>query len=303
MSYKYVNTCQEPLSLCSTSQKDKFWLDDPTELYSDYLSFIPKYEMTENQQLNSISRFCFYMILLILVFNRGEVLLFIPITILILVILISKIGLVDIYAKTKELAKILDIRKEHKQEDALKEKENYSSDIEKTYKTYEERIEEENAAKDYTIQTGYYDSNGALIMGSAEYPFTKHNNENNFTVDEMKDYKMNTCRRPTPDNPVMNTPVTDYGQSNIPSACNDDDDKINDEIKVNYNHELFRDVDELWERGNSQRQFYTMPNTAIPNNQVEFAKWLYKQPEGTMCKEEDMSKCIKFYDDLRYRTR
>jgi hypothetical protein len=101
----------------------------------------------------------------------------------------------------------------------------------------------------------------------------------------------------------MNTPATDYGKIDQPSACNADDDDINDSIKVNFNHELFRDVDELWDKKNSQRQFYTMPNTSIPNNQTEFAQWLYKIPEGTMCKNEDMSKCIKFYDDLRYRIR
>ena len=304
--YKYVNTCQEPLAVCSTSQKDKFWLDDPTELYKNYLTFIPKYEMTVNQQLNAISRFCLYMILLILIFNRGESVLFIPITILIVIILINKIDIVDKLSKVKELSKILQIREDNEQNRQIQEKEEYSSDINKEYKTYQEKIDEENSKKDYTIKTGYYDSNGTLRLGTMEYPPTRiddHEPILNYTIDEIDDYTKNTCRKPTSDNPLMNTPIVDYGKFNQPSACNDDDDNINDEIRVNFNHELFRDVDELWERGNSQRQFYTMPNTAIPNNQTEFAKWLYKRPEGTMCKDEDMSKCIKFYDDLRYRNR
>jgi hypothetical protein len=301
--YKYVDTCQNSLALCSTSQKDKFWLDDPTELYKDYLTFIPKYEMTENQQLNAISRFCFYMILIILVFGRGQSLLFVPITILIIVILMNKIYMGDKFGKMKELGKILGIREERNIDEMSKEKEEYSSDIAKEYPTYQDRIDKENAAKDYTLEAGYYDSNGELRLGSMEYPTTQHEQALPYTIDEMDDYRRNTCRRPTPDNPLMNTPITDFGQPNQPSACNEDDDKINDEIKVNFNHELFRDVDEVWDKVNSQRQFYTMPNTAIPNNQSEFANWLYKRPEGTMCKNEDMSKCIKFYDDLRYRNR
>ena len=61
---------------------------------------------------------------------------------------------------------------------------------------------------------------------------------------------------------------------------------------VNFNHNLFRDVDELWERANSQRQFYTIPNTAIPNNQKEFANWLYRSPGGN-CKT-DQGRCGRF---------
>lgn len=303
-NYKYVNTCQDPLALCSTSPKDGFWLDNPTELYknNNYLKFFPKYEMTFADQLNSISRFCFYMIILILLFKRGESLLFIPITGLILIIIINKIDVLDKLGGTKELRKILNIRTEHTLKNEQQEKEDYAPDVNKTYKTYQERIDEENAAKDYSVKAGYYDSNGDLQMGDYEIQ-NMGIPQNNYTIDEMNDYEMNTCRKPSPDNPLMNTPAVDFGSQNQPSACNSDDDDINDEIKVNFNHELFRDVDELWDKKNSQRQFYTMPNTAIPNNQVEFAKWLYKKPEGTMCKNEDMSKCIKFYDDLRYRTR
>ena len=47
---------------------------------------------------------------------------------------------------------------------------------------------------------------------------------------------------------------------------------------------------------NSQRQFYTTPNTRIPNNQIEFAEWLYKAPET--CKENN-EHCLR-YNDIRY---
>ena len=46
---------------------------------------------------------------------------------------------------------------------------------------------------------------------------------------------------------------------------------------------------------NSQRQFYTMPNTTIPNAQDDFAKWLYANPKT--CKE-DQEFCLR-YEDVR----
>ncbi len=46
---------------------------------------------------------------------------------------------------------------------------------------------------------------------------------------------------------------------------------------------------------NSQRQFFTMPWTTIPNAQNEFAKWLYLNPKT--CKE-DQDYCLK-YEDIR----
>ncbi len=37
---------------------------------------------------------------------------------------------------------------------------------------------------------------------------------------------------------------------------------------------MFQDsFDYLFDRGT--RQYYTMPNTSVPNNQTEFANWLY----------------------------
>lgn len=106
-----------------------------------------------------------------------------------------------------------------------------------------------------------------------------------------------SCRMPSPDNPLMNTPPTEYGIGTIPAACNADDSEIQDDIKVNFNHSLFSSVYEVWERENATRQFYTMPNTAVPNNQTEFALWLYGLPPSANCKEEQEA-CLR-YDDLR----
>ena len=39
-------------------------------------------------------------------------------------------------------------------------------------------------------------------------------------------------------------------------------------------------LSDVFGKRNSQRQFYTMPNTEVPNSQDEFAKWLYGKPEN-----------------------
>ena len=299
------NTCNDPLALCDTSNKDKFWLDDPTVLYtnSNYTKIIPKYEMTRNQQLNSITRFCIYMIILILAFNRGEYILILPIAILIVVILFKKFNNNDLYGGAKEISKILNIRQEKENHQNALIKREYSQDGSPKLKTPIEMEDEEEKNKDYIIKSGKYSSDNKLSLGTKEKPseYLRERNESLYTIDELADYEKNTCRKPTNDNPMMNPAITEFGAGDPPAACNADDDDIKESIKVNFNHQLFRDVDELWERENSQRQFYTMPNTTIPNNQNEFASWLYKLPSSQNCKE-DNSGCLR-YSDIRFRSR
>ena len=50
------------------------------------------------------------------------------------------------------------------------------------------------------------------------------------------------------------------------------------------------DIDDIYSKYNSQRQFYTMPNTSIPNKQKEFALWLYNR--GPTCKEGNGYQCF-----------
>lgn len=105
-----------------------------------------------------------------------------------------------------------------------------------------------------------------------------------------------SCRKPTPDNPFMNPPISDFN-TEVPAACNSDDEDIKNSITKAFNTNLFMDVDDVFDKMNSQRQFYTVPNTSIPNQQTEFANWLYRAP--VTCKE-DQEQCLR-YEDLRYK--
>ena len=60
-----------------------------------------------------------------------------------------------------------------------------------------------------------------------------------------------------------------------------------------YNSSIYRNLSDVWERENSQRMFYTTPIQTIPNNQTDFANWLYKT--GPTCKEN--TEYCTYYQD------
>lgn len=107
-----------------------------------------------------------------------------------------------------------------------------------------------------------------------------------------------TCTKPTIDNPFMNVTMKDYlniDEKGRPEACDISDPEIKKSMDEFFNNNLFKDVNDVFGKMNSQRQFYTMPSTTIPNAQDEFARWLYLNPKT--CKE-DQEFCLR-YEDVR----
>ena len=94
------------------------------------------------------------------------------------------------------------------------------------------------------------------------------------------------CTLPTYNNQFMNINViTDNPKKN--EACKSwDNNTLKADIKDKYNVNLYRDVADLYGKNNSQRQYYTMPSTTIPNDQTAFAKWCYNT--GPTCKEKTL---------------
>lgn len=107
------------------------------------------------------------------------------------------------------------------------------------------------------------------------------------------------CIPPTRDNPFGNVMQNEYiDNPTRPPACDYDENK--DQIEHHWNYNLYKDVGEaLWDRNNSQRQWFRMPWTTIPNDQGAFANWLYKT--GPTCKT-DQTACLR-YEDLRANRR
>lgn len=112
------------------------------------------------------------------------------------------------------------------------------------------------------------------------------------------------CTPPSLDNPFMNATMKDYLSTDPktgaiidrPPACNPNDPETKKQMDKYFNNNLFKDVTDVFGKMNSQRQFFTMPWTTIPNDpQGEFAKWLYASK--TTCKEN--ADFCNPYEDLR----
>lgn len=110
------------------------------------------------------------------------------------------------------------------------------------------------------------------------------------------------CTAPTLENPFMNFTMQDYlNMSNgkiieKPKACDINDEKIKKESDSYFNNNLYRDVNDVFGKMNSQRQFFTMPWTTIPPDaDGDFKNWLYNNPKT--CKETQDA-CYR-YEDLR----
>lgn len=104
-----------------------------------------------------------------------------------------------------------------------------------------------------------------------------------------EDSKQNACIKPTAENPFMNVSNVDYADfPNRPKACTILNSKK--ESSDFFEKDLHREDDDIYKKGGSTRQFFTMPFTTIPNDRKSFQEWLYKTPPT--CKENGI-KCSK----------
>ena len=104
-------------------------------------------------------------------------------------------------------------------------------------------------------------------------------------------YMDNKLQLPTPENPFMNVLMTDYTDNpNKKPAADVDNPLVKEEISKHFNAGLYRDANDIWNKDNSQRQYYSTPSTTIPNDRDGFMNWCYNTPYN--CKEGDLSKCI-----------
>ena len=263
-----------------------FWTVDPTILYNDqkYLEFIPTINMTRVEQLNSITRFCIYLLILVIITNKSDIWIQIPIVIIIFIIILYYIFEADEMGKFKN---------NNDKNGDNKNGDNNNGDNKNDNKN--DKNDKNDNDNLIGIESGYYDSSKKLHTG--KYYGSKNKKKNiEYSLKDFNEYKKNTCRIPTPDNPFMNPTINDYNIEEPPEACNVDDENIKDKINKSFNKDLFRDVSDLFERENSQRQFYTLPQLNPPD-QTAFANWLYKT--DNICKV-DQHKCLR-YEDLRYK--
>jgi hypothetical protein len=96
------------------------------------------------------------------------------------------------------------------------------------------------------------------------------------------------CRIPEKDNPFMNPTI--YNDNNSKKPCLSYNNKgIQRDIEGKFNEDLYRDVNDIFGKNNSQRQFYTVPGKTNPNDLESYKNWLYATPET--CKEGNGLQC------------
>lgn len=126
------------------------------------------------------------------------------------------------------------------------------------------------------------------------YTFNTVEDTDEFTLEINK---KKDCTKPTLGNPFMNVTFLDNLENPTrPEACDVNDPEIKEDIDNKFYNNLFRDTSDLFGKLNSQRQFYTMPSTTVPNDRESFQNWLYKS--GPTCKESS-DNCLR-YEDVRY---
>ena len=108
--------------------------------------------------------------------------------------------------------------------------------------------------------------------------------------------------QPTLNNPFMNPTILDFGikptKENVPTYYEDtkEAEEIRADIKDKFDYNLYKSIDDVYDKNNGQRQFYTVPNTDIPSNQERFLKFLY----GDMQKNcKSTTETCEPYSDLR----
>lgn len=152
---------------------------------------------------------------------------------------------------------------------------------------------------------------GCIIMYMIYYNYRKNQitEEEQFKDKVKKDLEINPntqikitesgdiCQKPTPNNPFMNVLMTDYTDDpHRPPACPYNDNMTNEERDKYFNYNLYKDVTDVWDRRNAQREFITMPNTTIPNDRDSFMNWCWRTTY--VCKDGDLKYCLQ-NEDLR----
>jgi hypothetical protein len=259
---------------------EHFWLEDFTELYKNnkYMKIIPNFDMTKVEQMNSFTRLCIYLIIVALVIDYGDIWVYLPIICIVVIVVYHNMNKMD----EKNTIKNNDLNIINNKLDSKLNDIDNKLDNDSVISNISNLSNINNASID--TRTNYSDNAwlNSIYKGDDEMSFDKE-----------------SCKKSTISNPFMNLNITDYNNENEnpPEACNVDDEFINEDISVNFSHDLFQNVGELWERRNSQRQFYDMPNRSVPTNQKEFAELLYKTPPT--CKE-NTENCMR-YEDLKYK--
>lgn len=282
---------------------EKFWTEDPSVIYKNYYIILPTPNMTRIQQLNTSTRFLIYFILLCVLFGIDSSIIICLLIGIILIIMFYYIYISDPIGIQNDL-----ISESENLEEQFVQNDNSCTDCQENfdlnmpmvslYDSVKNKVFKGNSVPNKTFipESGYIDSDGNYKIGPshAEIDYSdyikkeKKNKQKKVSWEKDQLYRKDTCRKPTVENPFTNIVFSDFLDSqNIAEPCNVDDSDVQSQMQNLYNSSIYRNLDDVWERENSQRIFYTVPIQTVPNSQTDFANWLYKT--GPTCHENTQS--------------
>ena len=134
------------------------------------------------------------------------------------------------------------------------------------------------------------------ILYNVEEDREKYMNEyksvDKYDENEYED-RQEECTKPSKENPFMNVMMDEYTKNPQRKKACKMTKQIDNYIDEYFNDGLYKSIDDIYNKNSSERQYYTMPSTEIPNDQDNFARWLYRDEEKT-CKEGNLLKCKYF---------
>lgn len=290
---------------------EKIWIEDPHILYEKYYIIIPTKNMSRTEQLNTVTRFLLYFIILCILFNASQTVIIFLLIGIILIIVFYYIYISDPKGIQQDL--ITDAEKSEKFFTSKSDDDfcigcNENLELNKPMVTLYDSVKNDIFKGDkvpnvnFEVESGYIDSNGNYKLGpdysDIDYEDyvkkQKKNKQKKVSWEKDQLYRKDTCRKPTVENPFANIAFSDYlDAEKLAEPCNADDPQVSNQMQNLYNSSIFRNLSDVWERENSQRMFYTTPIQTIPNNQTDFANWLYKT--GPSCKEN--TEYCTYYQD------
>tara|TARA_B100001057_G_C22684885_1_gene885267 strand:+ start:281 stop:1054 length:774 start_codon:yes stop_codon:yes gene_type:complete len=233
-------------------QHNNLWFNNINTLFTkdNFFEIIPNVDMNYNEKVNSITRFCMYLSLLLIVFTGNLNYLYLPLCVIILFYIVH-------------------IFKPEQVKDTFTNKNNNNN----------------NHSHTHTHNHNHNDNNDIYDDEVIHTVSSQNTTQEEINSEELLD----NCRKPTPNNPLMNLQISDITSEDNIRACNSSNKSIMENIDKSFDDRLYLGSEVVYNTRINQRNFYTMPNTKSYNDQGAFAKWLYNTPVScSMGKEQQL---------------
>lgn len=134
-----------------------------------------------------------------------------------------------------------------------------------------------------------------LVFSYVLYMYLGLEKFENINISDYIDNLENNYTLPTLNNPMMNILPGDSPDKPPAYPINENSEeayiiKKDMENKLNFN--VFSGIEDIYNNKHSQREFYTMPVTTVPNDREKFIDFVYKNDYKPTCKENRFY-CLK----------